>query len=99
VVCFGVGLQKNANFLHILYDQELIDLSEDLPPTPLNLLKLNLAYQEVIVQEIAKVDNLLKENNYQKVSIRTPVVVARLCLHNLQLTLISYEGGTRNNKS
>jgi len=51
------------------------------------------------VQEIAKVDNLLKENNYQKVSIRTPVVVARLCLHNLQLTLISYEGGTRNNKS
>ena len=48
--------------------QELIDLSSDFSPTPLNLLKLNFAYQEVIEQQIAMIDRLLKENHCKKVS-------------------------------
>nr|XP_002124693.1 snRNA-activating protein complex subunit 4 isoform X1 [Ciona intestinalis] len=46
-------------------EEEVIDLSVDLPPTPVNLLKLNLAYQEVIEQEITKVKQLLQENHCQ----------------------------------
>ncbi|XP_076807421.1 uncharacterized protein LOC143450670 isoform X1 [Clavelina lepadiformis] len=46
-------------------EEELIDLSADFEPTPLNLLKLNFAYQEVIEQQIATVDRLLHENHYK----------------------------------
>nr|XP_039272509.1 uncharacterized protein LOC120346759 [Styela clava] len=60
----------------IEYDQtepqeELIDLSADLEANPTNLLKLNIAYQEVILQQLHLIDELLNHNKCKQADLET----------------------------
>lgn len=50
-------------------DEEIIDLSLDMNPTTINLFKLNIAYQEVLTQYMAMIDQLLHHNAFKKLEL------------------------------